>query len=216
MSNNVPYYEKEGRRYDRITHILDYFSPPGLVDWKIRVGRKEAGMISRAALRIGSNVDDSIREHVGGCRTIGNYKGLKTQEAINCYKAFEDWKKDHVVEYLAIVGTTFNDELMVAGTPDLFRGDKLTIVDVKCSSKIRESYWLQTEFYARSSGCLNKAILRLDKNLGIFEYKEMPLCDEHWDAVKGAIKLYRYYKSIEEDGKGDQDECNANITDTTQ
>lgn len=205
---DFPYYIKDSKKYERITHVLDYFSPPELVNWKIRVGRKEAGMISRAALRIGENVDDAIRCEVEG-RKVSK---LKTLEAQNCWEAFRQWKKDHNVKEIGTLNTVFNDELMVAGTPDLFWADTHVLIDVKCSSAIRPSYWLQTEFYSRNNTAVDaKAILRLDKNLGIYEYKEMSLSDEHWEAVRGAIKLYRYYKSVDKDGnEGDEDERDTN------
>lgn len=208
MGNDVPYYEKEGRRYDRITHILDYFSPPELVSWKIRVGKKEAGIISRAALRIGENVDEAIRQSIDG----GVQVKLKTTEAKNCMEAFWEWRNERKAQ-LSTMETVFDDELMVAGTPDIFWMNNQTLIDIKCASAIRPSYWLQTEFYARQKPITTKGILRLEKNLAIYEYKEMPLCDEHWEAVKGAIKLYRYYKSVDKDGEGEEDECNTNITD---
>lgn len=200
------HYIKDGKKFDRITTILDYFTTPSLLAWKMRVGKKEAGRISREALRIGTNVDEAIRAQVNGEKL----PKLKTVEAENCYRAFEQWRADYNVATLITCGTMFNDELMVAGTPDLLWHDTFTLIDVKCSSRISPQYWLQTEFYARSShGSRSKAILRLDKNLGIYEFQSMSLNENHWAATVGAIKLYRHYKSVDKDGaESEQHECN--------
>lgn len=213
MGNDVPYYEREGKRYERITHVLDYFAPPELVDWKIRVGKREAGRISREAMKIGDNVDQCIRALIDGDGE--HLPKLKTLEAQNCWEAFESWLQHYApdIEHrqLATANTVFSEELCTAGTPDL-EWNVCTVIDIKCSSAIRPSYWLQTEFYGRNMPCVkNKAILRLDKNLGIYEFQMMPLNEAHWEATKAAIKLFRYYKSIE-DGKGDSNERNTSST----
>lgn len=187
---NDEYYVKNGLSYDRITRVLDYFPTPQLVDWKIKVGKREANRVSKVAMNIGTNVDEVIKTGKGK---------LKTAEAKTCYEAFQQWQKDYGFPTLKEGVTIFNDSLLVAGTPDLLDMDTHTLIDIKCSSEIRDSYWLQTEFYARCTGSDYKAILRLDKNLGMYEYKKMPLSDEHWDACVGAIKLYRYYNKSERD-----------------
>jgi|GEM_PF-7128636 len=190
MGNDAAFYERDGLRYDRITRILDYFPHPALVDWKIDVGRKEARRISTVATKIGTNVDEVVKAEIEGSKP----GKLKSEEAKNCYEAFRDWARSFSLK-LKSSQTVFDSNLMVAGTPDL--EDEDTVIDVKCSSEIRDSYWLQTEFYGRQLGKKYKAILRLDKNLGMYEYKKMPLNDEHWEAVRAAIKLYRFYNKSE-------------------
>lgn len=197
-ANDFEYYERDGKRYDRVSSILDYFASPQLVDWKVRVGKRAAGTVSREALRIGSNVDEAIRASVRGAKPLK----LKTVDAENCYKAFESWKQESLASphTLKEVSTLYSDELMVAGTPDLMYSDNY-IIDVKCAASIKPSYWLQTEFYARTAGVPFKAILRLHKGLAIYEFKSLPVNDEHWQAVCAAVKLYRYYKSASDSGK---------------
>lgn len=214
VGNNAEYYEKNGKRYDRITRILDYFPHPDLVDWKIDVGRREARRVSTAATNIGDNVDEYVKQKLLG----GKLPKLKTQEAKNCLEAFESW----VAAYspvLKVGETVFDDALMVAGTPDLIWND--TLIDIKCSREIKHSYWLQTEFYARCLGVQYKAVLRLDKNLAMFEYKKMKLSDDDWAACRAAITLHRFYNKTLRDvahpkgkkGKGEvSNDSNLNIT----
>lgn len=212
MTKQLPYYEKEGIRYDRITAILDYFTTPELLNWKLRVGKKEAGLISRRALKVGSTVDENVRAMINK----SDAPKLKSFEEKNCWKAFEQWRSDYPGELIELE-TVYDVEQMVAGTPDIFHVGDGILIDVKCSARVSSSYWLQTEFYLRnlkgvfSKEVPKKAILRLDKNLGIYEYKVMNFSDEHWNVVRGLISAYRYYKSVT-DGKGDNDECNANTS----
>lgn len=196
---DAEYYEKDGKQYDRITRILDYFATPGLVDWKLRVGKREANRISKIALNIGTNVDEAIKADVLGQKI----PKLKTQEAKNCWEAYLQWKQDYSPA-LAVADTVFDEGYQTAGTPDLIYWDTDTLIDVKCATSIKENYWLQTEFYARQISPLKfKAILRLDKNLGQYEFKKVPLSDEHWEATVSAIKLYRFYN---------KPECDAPLT----
>lgn len=181
------FYEREGLKYDRITRILDFFKPPELIDWYLRVGKKEAKRISTTALKIGTNVDEVIKARITGNKV----PKIVSPEAINCLNAFDEWERNYSLK-VSPSNTVFDDGLMMAGTPDLDDGN--TVFDIKCSSEIRPAYWLQTEFYGRCLGVTHKAIIRLDKNLALYEYKKMPLCDEHWEACLGAIKLYRFYK----------------------
>lgn len=191
---NFEFYEKDGRQYSRITSILDYFPAPELVDWKIDVGRREARRISTIALKIGDNVDEAIKAEI--CKA--KIPRLKSEEAKNCFEAYKQWQKDYQLGELTCGTTVFDDEWGVAGTPDFY--DEDTVIDSKCSSEIRLQYWLQTEFYGRKLGKKYKAILRLDKNLAIYEYKKMPLNDFHWATVCGLITAYRFFNKSVTDG----------------
>lgn len=214
-----PYYFYNDQRYDRITRILDYFALPELVDWKLNVGRKESNRISREALKIGSNVDEAIRAEVNKLKPVK----LKTTESKSCWEAWEQWKKDYAVDIakLRTVNTVYDHSLMVAGTPDL-EWNNNTVIDIKCSSEIRPNYWLQTEFYGRCLGyefglIENKAILRLNKNLGTYEFRKMSLSDYHWEAVKSAIKLFRYHSTVTDGAKeGSNEYTNINAANTAQ
>ena len=52
------FYEIGGRKYQRFSTIMDYFPHPKLVEWKVSLGKAEAGKISRAALKEGSRIDE--------------------------------------------------------------------------------------------------------------------------------------------------------------
>jgi len=189
------YYVKDGCNYERVTSILGYFQNPELVAWKLRVGAKEAKRISTVAMKRGTNVDEAVRCHISGIKV----PKLKTVEEENCFKAYLQWREDYDVKDIASATTLYDDEAKIAGTPDLWMPDET--LDIKCSSAIRDNYWLQTEWYARKKGHGFKSILRLDKNLGIYEYKRMPVSDYHLQVFDGLITAYRFYNKSVNDGK---------------
>jgi hypothetical protein len=147
-------------------------------------------------MKRGTNVDEAIRAHVSGEKV----KKFKTQEEENCFKAYLQWREDYSVENESITSaaTLFDDEAYIAGTPDLWLPDET--LDIKCASAIRENYWLQTEWYARQKGHGFKSILRLDANLGIYEYKKIPVSDYHLQVFDALITAYRFYNKSVNDG----------------
>ena len=202
------YYEKGGVKYDRITRVLDYFAPPDLVKWKLKVGTKEAKRIGTIAMKIGSHIDEAIRSSLGG--VVVKLKGADER---NCFEAWRRWVDEYRASGLESAETVFDDELMMAGTPDLLWPSKKLVIDLKCSREIRPQYWLQTEFYGRLLGYERKAVLRLDKDLGVYEYEERALDDGVWEAVKGAISLYRYYQESLNEGKAEDKDDGDDVTD---
>lgn len=200
---NYKNYEKDGEEFARITSVLSYFKSQDLVDWICAKGKAESNRVKKVAMGIGTNVDEAIKADILAEKAVK----LKTQEAKTCFEAWKDWMRDHAPIHgtMKIGVPLFDYELKVAGTPDILIYRE--VIDVKCSSEIRPEYWLQTEFYARQLGYSHKSILRLDKNLGIYEYKKMPVNDEHWEAVCGLIKAYRYFNKSDKVGK--KEEVNA-------
>ena len=181
------YYVKDGHNYTRVTSILGYFQNPDLVAWKIRVGAKEAKRISTIAMKRGTNVDEAIRCHVQGLKV----PKFKTIEEENCFKAYLQWREDYAITDIQSASTLYDDEARIAGTPDLWL--PCETCDIKCASEIRDNYWLQTEWYARKRGDSFKSILRLDGNLGVYEYVRKPVSDYELQVFEALVTAYKYY-----------------------
>jgi len=184
------YYVKDGKNYTRVTSILGYFKNPSLVKWYLKVGAKEAKRISTIAMKRGTSVDDAIRLHV----EEGKVPKFKTEEEKNCFNAYLQWREDYSVKDIHSATTQFDDEALIAGTPDLWLPDET--VDIKCASSIRKNYWLQTEWYARKKGHNFKSILRLDSNLGCYEYVRKPVSDYEFQIFEALVSVYRFYNAI--------------------
>ena len=177
------FYELDGVRYDRVTRILDFFATPGLVNWKVRVGKREAGRISREALKIGSKLHESVE--------AGKLVKRVTIDVKNCWEAYQKWLEEYQPVVEARETTLYDAELMVAGTPDLVT--KEAVVDFKTSREIRPNYWLQAAMYAKMAGKGQLAVLRLDKNLAIFDYQVREQNERYVRAFTGLLEAYRYY-----------------------
>lgn len=187
--------------YTRVSAILDTYQPQQLIDWKIKTGKKEAKRISTIATKIGTNVDEWIRSDISGTK----YPKLNSTEAENCVKAYQKWKEDYQIDVKQLKAGTrlFNDKTKICGEPDILHHIIQTVIDIKCSGSIRETYWLQTEWYARNLHYGKKAILRLDKNLGIYEYEVRELSDIDNNAFNALAVVYRYFNT---DQRSDNDE----------
>lgn len=196
---NFKYYERDGLKYRRVTSVLDYFNCPELVRWKVRVGVKEAGRISKEALKIGSRVD-------GLCETDwrdGTYSLKKSDSpaVLNCMKAWEAWKRDYAdvfADIKAMQTVHWHDDWRVAGTSDILTGH--AVLDIKTSKRIALPYWIQTAVYNRDAGLDTAYILRLDKELGIYEFVKRP--DEYsQDYLEtlfvGILNAYNYFNETE-------------------
>ena len=178
--------------YTRVSAILDTYQPPQLIDWKIKTGKREAKRISTIATKIGTNVDAWIRADISGTK----YPKLNSVEAENCVRAYQKWKEDYQVDASKLKAgeRLFNNQSKVCGEPDILNDSDNMVIDIKCSGSIRETYWLQTEWYARELRYSKKAILRLDKNLGVYEYEVRNISDVDMEVFNALAVVYRYFK----------------------
>ena len=152
------YYSKDGKQYERVTRILDYFSNPELVAWKVKVGQKEAGKVSRIALKCGKAVDEMIR--------ASRIPKLKDSDEIkSCLKAWKSWKENFTPKNIVFPQTLFCEKRMLAGTPDFTWADGYELSDIKTSNAVRESYFFQLGAYASMLNPMPKrlSIIRFDK-----------------------------------------------------
>jgi len=178
--------------YDRVSAILETYQPPQLIDWKIKCGKREAKRISTIATKIGTNVDAWIRADITGEK----YPKLNSIEAENCVRAYQKWKEDYQIDVKKLKAGErfFNKDMMITGEPDILFPKTKTVIDIKCSGSIREMYWIQTEVYLANLKYEKKAILRLDKNLGVYEYEVRNYSDADWDVFNALAVVYRYFK----------------------
>lgn len=185
------FYNKDGVLYNRPTNILDYFTPPELVDWKVKVGNKTANLISRQALKHGSRIDSLIR---------ANNEPIKkdSDEVKNCWKAWVSWKERHLIGNIVFPETLYCNKRMVAGTPDLYFPEMQELADIKSSKSIHENYFFQLGFYASVLPYPIKrvTVIRLDKTSGVYEYvnnEQVGLSVA--DCINGFNGLLLYYRA---------------------
>lgn len=197
--------ERDGKQYERVTRVLDYFLDPGLMETERGLGLDELKKRGRAACKIGDRVDELCREDWEN----NKYRLKKTDgfDVTSCMRAWECWKRDYPEDFKAIREAqtkVWIEEWGVAGKRDFVQTDG--ILDIKTSKEIYPRYWIQVTVYNKEERLPHRRILRLDKNLGEYEYKEAMavhpwLTQEYGEQVFiGLLNAYRYYKAIENGG----------------
>jgi len=132
-------------------------------------------------------------------------------EVYNCCTAFLDWIILNKVEVIETEKTLVNFQYGFAGTCDavaIINGTKY-IIDWKTSKDIYPEYALQLAAYRMTEGNnLNVAILRLDKETGEYEFKDMTkhidkkekaflcLLDFYYHEKKRKLKNNKWVKEI--------------------
>lgn len=188
------YYERDGKTYERVTRILDYFATPELVDWKVRVGKAEANRVSKVALKFGSRVHELIEKDEEPTKK-------DSDEVKNCVHAYSCWVRDNNYPHIENGKTLYCDKRMIAGTPDAMMGE--TLIDFKTSREVKAINFIQLGGYASMMEIQpkNLAILRLDKQLGIYEWVtnerlgiEVDQCINSFTYLLG---YYRFYNKVQ-------------------
>lgn len=186
-----------------VTEVLDAFIPKGLLDWYLKTGKKEAKRLSTVALKIGSRVDELVGEDVN----TGSYK-LSAKDPIevrNCMEAWKQFKADYAPDVTACQLEVKDDARKIVGHIDLVFGSR--VVDIKCASSIKPNYWVQIATYKSllPNPPLGLAILRLDKNLGTYQFMTHEQAEVNPEqcvrVFEGLMEAFRYYnppKAVEE------------------
>ncbi len=187
------FYQKQEKSYERVTRVLDYFAPPELVSWKVKVGQKMAGIVGRQAIKTGKCVDEMIRE--------GRIpKAKDSQEVKNCMIAWDAWKTDYAPSNIEFPSTLFCEKRLLAGTPDFIWKDGDELSDIKTSNSVRESYFFQLGAYASLLPKTPKriSVLRLDKKLANYEFVTNESVGlSIYDCINGFNGLLLYYRAYQ-------------------
>ena len=157
-----------------ITEIIDYFQEPSLVDWRIDTGRKEANRISRLTAKTGTRVHELILANW----QKGDYKLSKSDnsEVRSCMEAWDRFKLDYAPSILKAEFEVRHEDIKIIGHADMLAtcNKKTMLIDVKTAGSIKPKHWVQLAGYWSLLGDLSVdsvAILRLDRNIGVYEFK---------------------------------------------
>lgn len=153
-----------------VTEILDSYTEPFLIEWKLKMGRAKAKAISDEALRIGKLVDELIQSDIkgNGYAVPDNEKAVVS--AMKGWEAFKLKYPSYISEIEDIQIELTKDGIM--GHPDIVH--KLEIADIKTGNSLtlRPKYCVQASKYALMKGKDRASILLLSKtnDTGIFLY----------------------------------------------
>ena len=173
-SNSVrsrPYYEFQGRRYPRVTRILDILRDPGLEALEAKIGTRAMKQRGMKAANRGTKLDAAIKAEIQGCLK----PRLATFEEKQGWKAWEEYKRLYPTQHFEVGQPRCSELWNYAGEPDLLNAEGIT--DVKATWKIQEKHWIQTNAYIPliwSEDAWDTKlvqIIRLDTQLGVCEVR---------------------------------------------
>ena len=150
-NNKGRHYQFEDELYPSITTILGYFKnkSPGLVEWRKRVGEKEAQKISTLAARKGTNLHNIVEKYLMN-ETI-EYSNPTTKSSFLSIKKY----LDNIDNIMYIEDPFYSKQYRIAGRPDVIAEymNVPSVIDFKTSSRNKnkewiEDYYLQIAAYA--------------------------------------------------------------------
>ena len=144
--NGRTYVTPQGNRLTSITTILGAKIKKSLLEWRKRVGEKEANRISRHATTRGSAVHNISERYLNNDEDY--IKGESMPHILFSWKTIKKVLDDRVNNILAQETPLYSDTLRVAGRVDLIAefDNKLSIVDFKTSSRIKTRSQINTYF----------------------------------------------------------------------
>ncbi len=150
---NDEFYEKAGKKYERVTNILRIIHDPGLEQLRRVKGFSYVDRIFQEAADRGKAFHSAMKIVANGQFKDMIQEAFKQnhpdiyQDILNC----EEWFNENVVKVLYSEDTFYDDKYRFAGTPDLIailKGDKKpAIIDYKTGSKILPIHKLQLAGY---------------------------------------------------------------------
>lgn len=139
--NGRYYVTPAGDKYPSVTTVIGAKSKKSIIEWRRRVGEKEANRISsRAALR-GTNLHLMNEDYLNNIFNEEKYKDkVLPLYMFKCLKPFLDNINNiHVLE-----GALYSDKLKLAGRVDCIAEyeNELAIIDFKTSTEPKKREWI--------------------------------------------------------------------------
>ena len=143
------YVTPAGCVYPSITSILGSQPKPGLVEWRKRVGEKEANKVMKEASSLGTTVHNLCERYLYNHELKSNDK-----EAISVFNRLR-FLLGNINNIIGLEIPLYSDHLKVAGTTDCIAeyNGVLSVIDFKTSGKPKkeewiEDYYIQAFFYS--------------------------------------------------------------------
>lgn len=140
--NGRKYQTPDGNKYESVTTFLGKHSKQAIIDWRKRVGEKEANRISAQASSRGTKLHNLVESHLKGSEVAFDNFLIK-----DLFKRFLPVvsKIDNIK---AIEYNLYSDTLKLAGTVDCIAeyDGVLSVIDFKTSSKTKEKHFIEDYF----------------------------------------------------------------------
>ena len=142
------YVTPTGEKYPSVTTILSDYKKDSIIEWRKRVGEKEANKISTQASRRGTKVHKLCEDYLNNELSTKEY----TPDNVEMFKSIQP-TLDEIELVYAQERTLYSHHLKTAGRVDCvgkFRG-KNHIIDFKTSSKPKKKEWIDNYFMQGSA-----------------------------------------------------------------
>lgn len=195
------YYEIDGEKYPRVTAVCAIVANMGLAYWRGRVGNAEADRISREATTLGTKAHKAIELYA---RQMADWRDAQA-DILPIVRAYAEWHAEHVREVIGCEKLTVSRLRKFAGTVDLIAlldDDPLpTVIDIKTSNSVSETWGLQTAAYQlaldeEGTECGRRVIVQLpSREPGVCHQHDLTNHEQDQRAFINALKLYRWKES---------------------
>jgi len=140
--DGVRLYDVEGQKLVSITSVTSHFNKEVFVEWRKKVGDKEANRITKRATTRGTKVHTLIENHLLNKEVDPDTPGSKM--------LFNQAKKslENINNIYALEKSLYSTELGVAGTVDCIAeyNGELAIIDFKTAAKPKPRDWIENYF----------------------------------------------------------------------
>ena len=146
------YKTPEGLLYPSVTTITSQHGKDKILEWRKRVGEEEANRISTKASGRGTRVHKICENYLNNeedyARTNPAHIHKTMPDTIAMFKSLQPLLDEHVNNIHALEIPLYSHHLKVAGRVDCIAeyDGKLSIIDFKTSSKLKEENWIKGYF----------------------------------------------------------------------
>jgi genome maintenance exonuclease 1 len=139
------YRTPEGLLYPSVTTITSQHGKDKILEWRKRVGEEEANRISTKASSRGTRVHKICENYLNNEE---DYARKTMPDSVAMFKSIQPLLDEHVNNIHALEIPLYSHHLRVAGRVDCIAeyDGKLSIIDFKTSSKLKEESWIKGYF----------------------------------------------------------------------
>lgn len=147
------YVTPEGARLPSVTSVTGNTTKEGILEWRAKVGEKEANRISRKASSRGTAVHNLAEKYILNDSKFDEAYKKAMPDAVDLFHKIRRTLNKTVTAIHALETQIWSDYLKVAGTVDcigMYNG-KLAVIDFKTSAKPKEERWIEHYFMQTSA-----------------------------------------------------------------
>lgn len=146
------YVTPSGEKYPSITTVLGHFNKKGILEWRKRVGEKEANRISTQASRRGTKVHQMCEDFINN--KLDENKFMPTDK--ETFNSLRNILTDNINNIHCQEASLYSDYLKVAGRVDCVAewNNRLSVIDFKTSRKLKKKEYISNYFQQGSAYCV--------------------------------------------------------------